>query len=137
MKSSARAMYALQILAHDHGIEHSVFQQKLGTLETPAAASAESSAQSLAARRSQSGRMGFGDVEIAQHGKRCGHSARGRDRLKPKYTELAPRPNAPARPRFWPVCIRLITPSIMRAPPDAETTDNRRTHAQSPSQLRA
>ncbi len=59
---------ALQVLARDHGIQHSVFQKKLGALKTwrqllpdrllnhPGPGKANQSAR-------------FGDVEIAQHGK--------------------------------------------------------------------
>src|SRR5580704_3753193 len=65
-----------QFLARDHGIEHSVFQEKLGALEPWRQLLPDrllNHSRSCEANQ----RARFGDIEIAQHGKRCGHATGG------------------------------------------------------------
>ena len=119
MKSSARAIYDFSCRAVHHGVQHAVLQQEFAALEALGQLLADGLLDHARAGESDQ-RAGFGDIQVAQHGERSGHAAGGGIGQTEMYGTLASSRRASAA-EILASCIRLITPSIMRAPPEAET----------------
>jgi hypothetical protein len=96
-----------------------VFEEELGALEAFGELLADGLFDDAGAGEADE-RAGFGDVEVAEHGEAGGDAAGGGVGEDADVGDAAS--SSWARPvAILASCMRLTTPSIMRAPPEAET----------------
>ena len=114
-------MKRFQFFAGDDGVEETVVEQKFGALKTFGEFLADGLLDDAGAGETDE-RAGFGDVEIAEHGETGGDAAGGGVGEQPKCRGALRRRVAPSAAETLASCMRLMVPSIMRAPPEQETT---------------